>query len=237
MMENASLSELIWMAVKNNIKVQTCYVTIVSVDKDKDVCEGKKLDDETPITNIKLKAINDSTDTKIVKYPQPESVALVSIIGNDISDTYLTAISEVESIKIMLKDVLIMVEESKVSGVIKDCEFLLDGAKTALKVKDCELTMDGAETLIKVKSSMLSLKDGAIKFNDGSFDGLVKVAAAASKISALEGKVNDLITACKSVIVTLAPSGTFPLASFFSSVNPIAPTTQKSDLENPKIKH
>jgi len=47
----------------------------------------------------------------------------------------------------------------------------------------------------------------------------------------LSNKMNDLITACSSQIVTLAPSGTFPLASFFTSVTPLIPT-QQLEIEN-----
>ena len=43
--------------------------------------------------------------------------------------------------------------------------------------------------------------------------------------------MNDLIIACSSQIVTLAPSGTFPLASFFTSVSPLVPT-QQLEIEN-----
>ena len=51
----------------------------------------------------------------------------------------------------------------------------------------------------------------------------------------VENKLNDLITACSSQVVTLAPSGTFPLASFFTSVTPLIPT-QQIEIENQKVK-
>lgn len=57
------------------------------------------------------------------------------------------------------------------------------------------------------------------------------------KINNLESKYNDLLTACQSQVVTLAPSGAFPMASFFTSTTPIAPTTQQADIEHPKITH
>lgn len=58
-----------------------------------------------------------------------------------------------------------------------------------------------------------------------------------AKITQLENKFNALLTACQSQVVTLAPSGTFPLASFFTTPTPIAPTTQQSDIEHPNITH
>lgn len=75
-----------------------------------------------------------------------------------------------------------------------------------------------------------------IQLNGENFDGLVKVADLTSKLNALENKVNDLITACASQVVTLAPAGTFPLAGFFSGVTLLTPTTQV-DIENVKVKH
>lgn len=58
-----------------------------------------------------------------------------------------------------------------------------------------------------------------------------------AKITQLENKFNALLTACQSQVVTLAPSGTFPLASFFTTPTPITPTTQQADIEHPNITH
>jgi hypothetical protein len=74
-------------------------------------------------------------------------------------------------------------------------------------------------------------KVSEVNLNGKNFDGLVKVQELTDKLNALENKVNDLITACSSQIVTLAPSGTFPLASFFTSVTPLIPT-QQLEIEN-----
>jgi hypothetical protein len=74
-----------------------------------------------------------------------------------------------------------------------------------------------------------------IQLNGKNFDGLVKAQQLTNKLNALENKVNALITACGSQVVTLAPSGTFPLANFFTSVTPLTPTMQ-IDIENIKVK-
>jgi hypothetical protein len=66
--------------------------------------------------------------------------------------------------------------------------------------------------------------------------GLVKVQDLTSKLNALENKVNSLIIACASQVVTLAPSGAFALAPFFTSVTPLIPT-QQIEIENTKVKH
>ena len=82
--------------------------------------------------------------------------------------------------------------------------------------------------------SMVSEVD-EIHLNGVNYDGLVKVQDLTDKLNALENKVNDLITACSSQVVTLGPSGTFPLASFFTSVTPLTPTIQ-TDIENLTVK-
>jgi hypothetical protein len=76
----------------------------------------------------------------------------------------------------------------------------------------------------------------SLLFKGGNFGGLVKVQELTDKINALENKLNDLISACKSQIVTLAPSGAFPLSSFFTSVNNLTPT-EREEIENKTITH
>lgn len=78
-------------------------------------------------------------------------------------------------------------------------------------------------------------KVSEINLNGKNFDGLVKVQELTDKLNALENKLNDLITACNNQIVTLAPSGTFPLAPFFTSVSPLIPT-QQIEIENITVK-
>jgi hypothetical protein len=78
-------------------------------------------------------------------------------------------------------------------------------------------------------------KVSEIQLNGTNYDGLVKVQELTDKLNNLENKLNDLITACSSQVVTLAPSGTFPLASFFTSVTPLIPT-QQTEIENQTVK-
>jgi hypothetical protein len=78
-------------------------------------------------------------------------------------------------------------------------------------------------------------KVSEIQLNGTNYDGLVRVQELTDKLNNLENKLNDLITACSSQVVTLAPSGTFPLASFFTSVTPLIPT-QQIEIENQKVK-
>jgi hypothetical protein len=78
-------------------------------------------------------------------------------------------------------------------------------------------------------------KVSEIQLNGTNYDGLVRVQELTDKLNNLENKLNDLITACSSQVVTLAPSGTFPLDSFFTSVTPLIPT-QQIEIENQKVK-
>jgi hypothetical protein len=78
--------------------------------------------------------------------------------------------------------------------------------------------------------------EGNVIFNEGMLGGIVKIEQLISRLNAIEQKVNDLILACKSQVVTLAPAGTFPMASFFTSVTNLE-SSQRSDLENEKLKH
>jgi hypothetical protein len=78
-------------------------------------------------------------------------------------------------------------------------------------------------------------KVSEIQLNGTNYDGLVRVQELTDKLNNLENKLNDLITACSSQVVTLAPSGTFPLASYFTSVTPLIPT-QQIEIENITVK-
>jgi len=74
-----------------------------------------------------------------------------------------------------------------------------------------------------------------VTFHGGTLKGMLKLEKTVEKLNNLENKVNDLIAACSSQVVTLAPSGTFPLASFFTSVTALTPTVE-ADVKNDKIK-
>jgi len=91
--------------------------------------------------------------------------------------------------------------------------------------------------LYTVGSSVLQLIDGTIQLNDGSFGGLTKVEVLTQKLNNLENLVNNMLNVLNSTIIPLAPSGTYPFAPLYSALNPIAPITQQSDIENTAITH
>lgn len=93
-----------------------------------------------------------------------------------------------------------------------------------------ELTVDCAGTAVINASDTITI-------NGGDNDGLVKVAALKDKINALENLVNGILNVLKATSIPLAPSGTYPFATLYTSLNAITPVTSQSDLENPDVKH
>ena len=92
--------------------------------------------------------------------------------------------------------------------------------------------------MLQVGDSYLEVNnDGTFQFNDGSFDGLVKVGELVKKINALENLLNGFISIYNSHTHTASSFGaptTVPSAIESQQINPI---TQQQDIENDKIKH
>jgi hypothetical protein len=70
----------------------------------------------------------------------------------------------------------------------------------------------------------------------GDNKGLVKVVELKNKLNALENQLNSVLNVLKTTSIPLAPSGTYPFAPLYASINPLTPT-QQTDIENPLIKH
>ena len=92
--------------------------------------------------------------------------------------------------------------------------------------------------MLQVGDSYLEVNnDGTFQFNDGSFDGLVKVGELVKKINALENLLNGFISIYNTHTHTASSFGaptTVPSAIESQQINPI---TQQQDIENDKIKH
>lgn len=80
------------------------------------------------------------------------------------------------------------------------------------------------------------INSDGIQLNGDGFDGLVKVGALKSKLNSIENKVNSILQTLQSVVVPLAPSGTYPFAPLFASITALG-QTQQSEIENTKVKH
>lgn len=95
------------------------------------------------------------------------------------------------------------------------------------------------QVIIITGSSSVTLKDGTIQLNDGSYGGLIKIDSLITKINNLENLVNDLITkynAHTHILTLTAGTGTAaPTVTVEGST--ISPVTQKSDLENTNTTH
>ena len=75
-----------------------------------------------------------------------------------------------------------------------------------------------------------------IKLNEGDNNGLAIVKELTTKYNNLENKYNSLLQILQTVIIPLAPSGTYPFAQLFASQQPLTPT-QQSEIENKKVTH
>jgi hypothetical protein len=93
------------------------------------------------------------------------------------------------------------------------------------------------KVLLIVGSSILSIKDGIIQFNDGSNGGLVEVIKLTTKLNNLENLVNDLVSKYNTHthILTLT-SGTGTAAPTAAPESTVITPTQRSDIENTLIK-
>ncbi len=101
----------------------------------------------------------------------------------------------------------------------------------------CTIAMRDAKhaTLLKcTQIDKIIIDTDSIIINGGNNGGMVMSPAITTKLNNLENQVNALLTALNTVVITLAPSGEFPISSFFDSLQSL-PTTQQSDIENTKI--
>ena len=92
------------------------------------------------------------------------------------------------------------------------------------------------KVLFIVGSSVFSIKDGIMQFNDGSNGGLVEVIKLTQKLNNLENLVNDLVAKFNSHthILTLT-SGTGTAAPTTTIESSTLTPTQRGDIENTKI--
>jgi hypothetical protein len=120
------------------------------------------------------------------------------------------------------------------------CVFLADERNVILGAiyneKDTRDSDAGDDTFVLKSKKIHAKADDLFQFGNGDNAGLVKVAELTQKLNNLEQKVNELLTTLSAITITLAPTGTVPFAPFFSSVTQLT-QTQKTDLENEKVKH
>lgn len=98
-----------------------------------------------------------------------------------------------------------------------------------------EVTNTGV--LVELNDTKISLTDGKIQFNDGAFDGLVKVEQLTQKLNTIENSINAL----KQVFSTWTPVPQDGGAALKGAVSSWAgqqlQPTQQSQIENTKVTH
>jgi hypothetical protein len=129
-----SINELIQQIVSPLIKVQTMRGKVISVDKETDVCEIEPLRSGANYIDVKLKSVIKKTDTRCITYPSLGSIVHFSIVDNNKADTYVSQISEFDSVMIQSKDVTF---EITASGEVK------------IKAKGIELNGRGLGGIVK----------------------------------------------------------------------------------------
>lgn len=92
------------------------------------------------------------------------------------------------------------------------------------------------KVVCKIGDMTFDVTDSVIKLNGDDYAGLVKVKELTSQLNALENKVNSILQTLQTVVVPLAPSGTYPFAPLFSPITPLT-NTQQTQIENKKVKH
>lgn len=164
---------------------------------------------------------------------------------NDIIDSIRKIAKENEEIY----SIVCKVKNINVTEKICDCE-PIDGSADLLNVRLMAenktgfliIPTDGSIVIVTMLNkytgyvSMFSEVD-EIQLNGDNEDGLVKVNDLVTKLNNLENLVNNILTTLKTTTIPLAPSGTYPFAPLYAAFNLIAPITNKTDIENNKVKH
>lgn len=107
-----NIKELIEEMVKPLIKLQTLRGEVISVDKETDVCEIKPLNGGANYYDVRLKSVIKKTDTRSIIYPKAGSIVHFAIIEDNPADTYVTQISEFDSMIMEAKDLSIEVSDT-----------------------------------------------------------------------------------------------------------------------------
>lgn len=104
------------------------------------------------------------------------------------------------------------------------------------------LSKDTAFVSLAVEVDKVLLDCDEITFNGGDNGGLIVIQSLIDRLNVIENKHNDLVNALSSrtwvTTATISASAVVGVITASPLVNvSISPTTQKSDLENDKIKH
>ncbi len=107
-----------------------------------------------------------------------------------------------------------------------------------IDVGDANIEIVEDKIAIELGESTVEIEDGTITFNGGDNDGLVKIQELTNKLNAIEDYLNSLKTIFSTTWIPAAQDGGAGLkgaAADWSAQTFVK--TQKSELENTKIKH
>ena len=215
--------------------------TVDAVDKTARTVDCSPLDESAPLLGVNLQA-NQENDCGIVVFPKVGSFVVVGFVAEGSAGVVLLT-DEVESVEIVIdKDTARMTADKDAVRILMgdrtSAELTTDGI--ILKAGDrTNAALDGDGITLDAGNGMNAklTKDG-ITLNGGQFGGIVKIAELTQKLNAIEDDINAL----KNVFTSWAPVAQDGGAALKTAVcaawadNQLTPT-QKSDIENEKVKH
>ena len=136
------LVQIIKQIVEPMLHKQVLRGKILSVDKENDTCDIEPLRGGAEYLEVRLKAVIKQTDVKLVVYPVIGSIVHFGIIENNPADTYVTQITEFESVLITNKTLfkLHLKEDGKLDIEAKEITF--NGGNNKGLVKEPELVKE-----------------------------------------------------------------------------------------------
>ncbi len=97
------IANIIKRLVKPMIPVQVMRGKVTAINKDQDTCDIEPLRGGAEYLDVRLKAVIEQTDVRLIVYPTIGSIVHFGIIENNKADTFITQITEFESILIQNK--------------------------------------------------------------------------------------------------------------------------------------
>ncbi len=110
------LIELIERTVKGLYAPQSFTAQVLEVDREKDTCRVLP-DDGAELYNVRLTAVEDSYQNKVVIYPVVGSYVMVSLIENLPTMAYVSKVGEIDEVRINSPKLLI--NNGDLGGMVK----------------------------------------------------------------------------------------------------------------------
>jgi len=128
----AKLAELIRQIVAPMFKDIHTRAKIVSVDVNDFTCEVETLNGKSQRFDVKLRAIADGEDTGFILIPKVDSIVLIGLIDNDLSDPFISKYSEIDGVLLVQKNLSKLEVKDDGKVIWKAIEIFFDGATNGL---------------------------------------------------------------------------------------------------------